>query len=86
MKFKFTSAKLNFSITTNSGKPVYSHDAENVTIQLDVPALIESAVVVGSILEQVVKNSSLNDIEALVASMQQQAETNEPETDGEITH
>lgn len=72
MKLNFTSAQLNVSITTNSGKPIYSYDAENVSVKLDVPALIEGAAVIGSMIEQVVSSGGdLSKLDALIANLQQ---------------
>lgn len=75
MKINFTSAKMNVSVTGNNGKPIYSYDAENVSVMLDLPALIEGAVAVGSMIEQVINNGGdLSKLDDLIASMQQQAE------------
>lgn len=72
MKLNFTSAKLNVSVTTDSGKPIYSYDAENVDVKLDIRALIEGAAVIGSMIEKVVNNGGdLSTLDAMIASMQQ---------------
>ena len=72
MKINFTSEKMDVSLTTNSGKPIYSYDAENVSVSLDIQALIEGAAVIGSMIEQVVNNGGdLSTLDALIASMQQ---------------